>query len=73
MLYSNSAASNLTLNISGQGAKPIYINGLPSSATNSTLPRGAYIVHYDGTNYHFRTDNKLPGSIEGAATSWAAD
>ena len=65
--YSNTAESALTLNISGKGAKPIYINGVASSATNHTLPAGCYIVYDDGTNYHFRTDNKLPGNIVGDA------
>lgn len=58
---SNSAASALTLNINGKGAKPIYINGEASSSTNYTLPAGSYIAFYDGTNYQFRTDGKIPG------------
>ena len=57
--YSNTAKSALTLNINSKGAKPIYINGSPSSATNYTLPSGTYLVYYDGTNYYFRTDGKL--------------
>jgi len=69
MLYDNTTKSALTLNVSGKGAKPIYINGTASSSTNYTLPRGAYIVYYDGTNYHFRTDNKLPGNIAGDAAT----
>ena len=63
MLYSNTTATKLTLNASGQGAKDIYINGAISSSTNYTLPRGCYIVYYDGTNYHFRTDNYLQGKF----------
>jgi hypothetical protein len=31
------------------------------------LPRGCYIVYYDGTNYYFRTDNKLTANITGDA------
>jgi len=69
MYYTNSAASALTLNISNTGAKPIYINGAASSASNYTLPRGCYIVYYDGTNYHFRTDGELPGNINGYSRS----
>lgn len=65
--YTNTAKSALTLNISGQGAKPIYINGQPSSASNYVLSRGAYIVYYDGTNYYFRTDDKLTANITGDA------
>lgn len=56
----NSAASALTLNINSTGAKPIWINGSASSATNYNLPAGKYIVYYDGTNYHFRTDGLIP-------------
>ena len=65
--YDNTAKSALTLNIGSTGAKPIYINGQPSSSTNYTLPGGQYLVYYDGTNYHFRTDDKLPGNISGDA------
>ena len=65
--YSNTAASALTLNVSSKGAKPIYINGTASSASNYTLPRGAYIVYYDGDRYHFRTDGILPGPAEKVA------
>ena len=52
----NTAASALTLNINSTGAKPIYINGAASSSSNYTLPKGMYMVHYDGTKYDFRTD-----------------
>ena len=62
--YSNSAQSALTLNVNSKGAKPIYINGTASSASNYTLPAGTYIIYYDGTNYHFRTDGILPGKVE---------
>ena len=58
----NTSASALTLNINGKGAKPIYINGTASSATNYSLTRGSYIVYYNGTNYYFRTDGKLTGA-----------
>ena len=64
IVNANTAASALTLNINSKGAKPIYINGVASSATNYTLPAGTYIVYYNGTNYYFRTDGILPGSIE---------
>lgn len=60
MYYDNTAASALTMNIASQGAKPIWIDGAASSASNHTLPRGTYIVYYDGTNYYFRTDGQLP-------------
>lgn len=61
--YSNTAAGALTLNVNSKGAKPIYINGNPSSASNHTLPAGTYIAYYDGTAYQFRTDGTLPGKI----------
>ena len=59
MTAANSAASAITLNINGTGAKPIYINGSASSSSNYTLPAGSYLVFYDGTNYHFRTDGYM--------------
>lgn len=65
----NTAASALTLNINGKGAKPIYINGAVSSAQNYTLYAGSYFVYYNGTNYYFRTDGKLHGSISGNAAT----
>ena len=55
----NTAASALTMNINGTGAKPIYINGSASSDSNYTLPAGSYLVYYNGTNYYFRTDGQL--------------
>lgn len=67
--YSNTKAAALTLNINSAGAKPIYINGTVSSASNYTLPAGSYLVYYDGTNYYFRTDGKITGSITGDAAT----
>lgn len=69
MRYANSVAGPITLNINNTGAKPIYINGEASSATNYSLPAGTYLVYYDGTNYHFRRDGKMPGSISGDAAT----
>ena len=60
MRYANTKASALTLNVNKVGAKPIYINGTASSATNYTLPAGTYIIFYDGTNYYFQTDGTIP-------------
>ena len=57
MYYENTYAGPITLNIRNTGAKPIYINGQPSSATNYTLPAGKYLIYYDGTNYYFQTNN----------------
>ena len=67
--YANSAASALTLNINGKGAKPIYINGTASSESNYTLPAGCYLTYYDGTNYYIRTDGLITGSITGNAAT----
>lgn len=71
--YSNTAASALTLNVNSQGAKPIYINGKASSSSNYTLPAGTYLVFYDGTNFYFRTDKVLPGTIETATQATKAE
>ena len=65
----NSYQGKITLNINSAGAKPIYINGAVSSASNYTLPAGLYLVHYDGTNYYFRTDGKITGSITGSSST----
>ena len=67
--YGNTAASALTLNINKTGAKPIYINGEESSASNYTLPAGKYIVYYDGENYYFNTNGKAPIDITGNAAT----
>ena len=68
----NTSASALTLEINVTGAKPVYINGEASSATNYSLPAGSYIIFYDGTNYHFRTDGKLPADIKGISGKTAS-
>lgn len=59
----NTAASALTLNINSKGAKPLYINGVASSATNYTLPAGSYIVWYNGTNYYINNNGEIPRMI----------
>lgn len=59
--YDNTYNGAITLNVNSQGAKPIYINGAPSSSSNKTLPRGTYIAYYDGTNWYFNTDGSIPG------------
>lgn len=65
----NTTASALTLNINGNGAKPIYINGSASSSSNYTLPAGLYQVYYNGSGYYFRTDNVIQGTITNANNS----
>lgn len=59
MTAANTVQSKLTMNINGQGAKDIYINGTVSSSTNYTLPAGTYLVYYANNRYYFRTDGKI--------------
>ena len=74
--YANTAASALTLNINGKGAKPIYLNGTASSASNYTLPAGCYLTYFNGTNYYIYTDGKIGGlgsaAYKGVDTSVAS-
>ena len=70
ILANNNTAANPTLNINSKGAKAIKVNGASpdtNSASPNFLPAGSYFVYYDGSNYHFRTDGKLPGDIAGTA------
>lgn len=69
IVNANTAASAITLNINSTGAKPIYINGSASSASNYTLPAGSYLIYYNGTNYYFRTDGKITGAGVGTGTT----
>lgn len=66
MRVANTYNGKLYLNINETGSNPIYINGTVSSSSNKTLPAGSYLVFYDGTNYYFRTDGKLPATTEKA-------
>lgn len=51
--YGNMMPSAITLNVNGQGAKPVYINGQPSSSTNFNIPAGTYISFYEvAKNYN---------------------
>lgn len=73
MTNANSVEGAITLNVNGKGAKPIYINGSASSASNYTLPAGSYLVYYNGTNYYFRTDGYLTTTTSvGSASGWSA-
>ena len=65
----NTYAGAITLNINNTGAKPIYLNGSPTSSSNYNLTAGTYIVYYDGTNFYFRTDGKLTADITGNAAT----
>lgn len=69
MTTANSVAGAITLNVNNQGAKPIYINGSASSASNHTLPAGSYLVYYNGTNYYFRTDGYLTNTTSVGSAS----
>lgn len=68
--YSNTVQSALTLNINSTGAKPIYINGEPSSNTNYELPGGKYLVYYNDNKYYFINPGQqnAPDSIIGPVT-----
>lgn len=68
IVNSNSAASAITLNVNGKGAKAIYINNVASSATNYTLPAGMYIVYYATNKFRFRTDGAIPALVRGGAS-----
>ena len=61
IVNTNTYAGALTLNINGQGAKPIYLNGAATSSSNYNLMRGTYLVYYDGSKYYFRSDGLLQG------------
>lgn len=67
--YSNTKAGALTLNITSSGAKPIWINGEPSSATNYTLPAGHYLCRYNlaDDRYEFWTGSRVSMNIHGYA------
>ena len=69
LIYANTYAGALKLNVNGNGEKPLYINGTVSSSSNYTMPRGTYLTYYDGTNYYVRTDGKITASITGDAAT----
>lgn len=62
----NTAKGALTLNINNTGAKPIYINGTVSSASNYDIPAGTYLVSYDGSSYKLRTGRSIAGIADEA-------
>lgn len=67
IVYANTSASALTLNVNSTSAAPLYINGVVSSSTNYTLPAGSYIAFYNGTNWYINTDGTIP-FVEKAVT-----
>jgi hypothetical protein len=46
----NSATSNVTLNINSTGNKPVKIGNSSTNPTASNFPAGDYLAKYDGTN-----------------------
>ena len=58
-VYTNTAASKLTLNVNSQGAKDLYINGTISSSSNYTIPAGEHWCFYNGTNWYVWTDGTV--------------
>ena len=52
----NTYAGAITLNLNSQGAKALYLNGKPTSASNYSFSAGTYPVYYDGTNCYMWTD-----------------
>ena len=73
IVYANTSASALTLNVNSTSAAPLYINGVVSSATNYTLPAGSYIAFYNGTNWYINTDGTIPNVASTSALSTKAD
>ena len=61
----NTSAGALTLSLNSQTAKPIYINGTASSASNYTIPIGVYWCVYDGTEFLLWTDKRFTGRTQG--------
>lgn len=71
----NTYQGALMLKVNGNptpSGAPIYINGAASSSTNYTLPAGSYIIFYDGTNFQFRTDGRIPG-LSGSMVALMSD
>ena len=69
----NTRAAALTLNVNSTGAKPLYINGEISSATNYTIPVGTYFCHYDGTNWNLWTDGTFQTFRVAGPADYASD
>lgn len=43
---------------------PIYLNGQPVSESNYGIPKGFYLVYFDGSYVHLNTNGILPGKID---------
>lgn len=57
--YGNTAEDAITLNVNGTGAKPLYLNGSITSASNYAYDAGKYLVYYDGNNYHMYSNGAM--------------
>ena len=57
----NTVKGQLTLNVNGQGAKNLFINGANSGSSNYTIPAGVYWCYYDGTQWQLWTDKSIWG------------
>lgn len=55
----NTSQGQLTLNVNGQGAKNLWINGANSSSSNYTINAGIYWCYYDGTQFQLWTDKSF--------------
>lgn len=43
---------------------PVYLNGKPVSEANYGIPKGFYLVYFDGSYVHLNTNGILPGKID---------
>ncbi len=68
----NTCQGQITLDVNSTGAKTVYLNGVATSSTNYSIPAGTYLVYYDGTNYHIRTDKVQPVTVLKANTATSA-
>lgn len=64
MANANTAASNVTLNINGTGAKGLLYNGSAVSATNTWEANEVLQIYYDGNNYQATNAQGGGGSAE---------
>lgn len=67
----NSATSNVTLNVNSTGNKPVKIGNSSTNPTASNFPAGDYLAKYDGTNW-ILTRIYLTDTTYSAATTSAA-
>ena len=79
----NTYSGKITLNVNGQGAKDLWLNGAVSSSSNCTLAKGEYWTYYDGIKFCIWTDGSvqlkglhldtpLPDTEIASAATWNA-